>query len=622
MNKLTVAFLLIGDYYSQMSELSQTIEAAKRLKYQCETDVIFAADSGDWRSIPMLQMLSTINGIEVIYPSKGKLTPLQVMNTVMDYCKTNFITFSLLGDQIESVLPLFQSKLSEDDSPCRVFLIIPDVTGTNEFQPEANALYGWLKASANGIPLASYCVSSDYLRSLGPMDESPVLFFETERYFGMWICRNGEVSGLNPHFAQRRFIRELPSGTVKKAPENLAVRYATYATGLAVSFQSSLDCAVSFFQDLNEEDRRVFASFYPDLIFPHRQTKYNCHYRILVVGGHWEYHHNQICFFNFMEKLFGEGYATYRSIFEYNHPANIVLNYDFVIFTRCRSENYLQMLEMCQSKNIPNIYMIDDNWLSIRKDYPEMGQIFVEGNPAYDNFIHGLSLCKTAWVYNDTLKSDVTPYTKCVKKFKISVNLDTFKSETQRIRRDDEIYIGFSGSLRYNDIAFKALARYARRHTDTKLILIGYLSKAQELLFNGLNVIRIPFQSYGKYAKDIAAIRPDLLIAPLDDNHTSNSKCANKYIEAAAAGSVVLCSYCLPYSQYIVDGENGYFVDTETEDAWYQKLCEVLSDIPRLRRVQENAVHDIQEHYSVDRLLDDFVKKTTEIIQETVIEDD
>lgn len=174
------------------------------------------------------------------------------------------------------------------------------------------------------------------------------------------------------------------------------------------------------------------------------------------------------------------------------------------------------------------------------------------------------------------------------KKFKISVDQRLFEVEKPRIRTDDTLYIGFSGSLRYDDSAFRALARYARRNGNVVVILVGILSDEQEALFKNVKTIRVPFSSYKNYARKISMLAPDLLIAPLEDTHTMRSKCYNKYVESGIVGSACVYSHCQPYTDVICNGVNGYFVEDETQDGWYntlQKFYLIFQNLEMFRKI-------------------------------------
>lgn len=156
---------------------------------------------------------------------------------------------------------------------------------------------------------------------------------------------------------------------------------------------------------------------------------------------------------------------------------------------------------------------------------------------------------------------------------------------------------------------------------NVRVILVGNLNDSQEQLFKNLDVIRINFTSYAHYAKIMGTLQPDLLIAPLQDTRTAQSKCYNKYVESGVIGATCIYSNSKPYSDVIIEGVNGYLIQNETEDSWYQKISDVLGDVLSLRNVQKTAQKDIMEHHTVDTMIDMFTEKICSIIEGEPVDD-
>ncbi len=627
---ITVVLLLLGQYERQLYELDRKIQEMKQL--QDTVEVVVAGDHDIWSAIPAIQMLQLQNpDMQFIFLSQRSL-PAAVMNAAMSKDRTPYVLFSLLGDPIVERVDLFGRALrveedcqkgtdERDKMPAFYLCPAPDSQNRDVYQPAPENLYGWAMSSEKSFCLGSFCAPVQLLHEAGKFDENPLLKDEIERWYALLVTAGGTAVavGAESHYVKR--LREYPlSGKSVSGYRDLAVRYATYCRGSAAEKRLPEECAKQFADDLCDADARLYA----EITGIHRSKKLSNakRYRILIVGGFWEYHHNQICFMNYLERMYGKGFATFRSVFEYHCPVNLVLDYDLVIFSRCRSQNMLRMAKLCEERGIATLYMIDDNWMSIAKDHPKQGAIFVPGNENYDNFVEALGLCKATWLFSDVLRQDVLPYTKCVKKFKISADPMLFRSDRTRTRSDDQLYVGFSGSLRYNDGAFQALARYARRHANIVVILIGILSPEQEMLFKNLKTIRLPFSSYNTYARNVAAIVPDLLIAPLEHTRTMESKCYNKYVESGIVGSACVFSKCKPYTDVVKEGFNGYFVEDESPEGWYQKLEEILADTKKLRSVQKRAQEDVMCNHTVDRLLQGFCDKLGSVVEGENLKDD
>ena len=152
--------------------------------------------------------------------------------------------------------------------------------------------------------------------------------------------------------------------------------------------------------------------------------------------------------------------------------------------------------------------------------------------------------------------------------------------------------------------------------------MAGQLNEEQNQFFKGIDTIRMDFTSYSEYAKNIARLQPDLLIAPLLNTRTFRSKCYNKYIESGVIGAACIYSKMRPYTDVVKDGINGYLLEDETEEGWYRKLTEVLGGVSSLRRVQQTAKEDVLTHHSVEAMLRPFIQKLRCVIEEAEPEDD
>ncbi|MBP3454424.1 MAG: glycosyltransferase [Clostridia bacterium] len=624
--KITIILLLLGRPEKQNEDLHRKMEVMQKLSSQAQ--IIVAGDGPIWNACPLIQMIPTMDGIVFVHCDQNQAFPASVINTALSHVKTEYVMFSLLKDPVESRLEAFSSAIeeyekqhkeeTENDKP--IFYIN---STAEEYLPAPFVnwfSYDRMQNNERCFGLGMTCTPLSVINHMGAFDESPLLLEEIERWFALAITKQQNLQQAGIEEIAYPSLYEYPLHNHLTYARDLARRYALYCHGIAAPERTAQQNAIAFANDCNEQDAVLYERITG--IRANEDTRYTSKYRILILGGVWEYHHNQICFYNYIEKLYGQGFATFTAAYEYDTPATAALNYDLVIFTRTRSENALKIMKFCQERNIPTLYMIDDNWTSIAKDHPDQGEIFMPGKPDYDHFIEALGLCKATWLFNDILKKDILPYTNCVKKFQISVNPDLFSAENPRERKDDEICIGFSGSMRFDDVAFRALARYARRNKKTKIILLGGLSKEQELLFKNIRCERIPFMGYKGYAKNIARLNPDLLIAPLQDTHTSRSKCFNKYVESGVVGIACIYSHVPPYTDVVKEGVNGYYVEEDTEDGWYNKICQVLSDIPTLRKVQQNAKADVMENYSLERVCTAFVSKIQEVIEEDEIGDD
>ena len=254
--------------------------------------------------------------------------------------------------------------------------------------------------------------------------------------------------------------------------------------------------------------------------------------------------------------------------------------------------------------------MLDDNWISIVEDYPEYGKIFEKGSNLYDNFMYILQNSTITWVYNDNLARDLKVFSKKIIKARLGIDVKPI----QKSKKREKLIIGFAGSMRYDDKAFKALSMVKRN--DIKILLFGVMNEKQLRMFENTEVIREEFLKYEKYIEKMREIQPDLLIAPLDYNRTNSSKCYNKYLENSSIKAATIFSRVPPYVDVVKENLTGFYTQEETTEGWYSTIEKILNNRELLFKVKENCYKDVMENYSVDKLMEWFTFTIKQIIEE------
>lgn len=611
--KISIILSLIGRTELLINEFARIVQELQSLKESYE--VIIVSDGPHWQSLPMYQMLFTIlpNTICVISENEMHL-PAVLYNRGIRKATGKYLLFcNLHTEKIEYRIKLFNDWI-ENNGDTKDLLYIRS-NNASIFPSDQNR-YGFLQ-NENFYSLDDIFIKKDRISQIGLFNESPILQEHFDREFLIRASRNLNFTEIG--LIQRNSKSNNEFIFRYNIPLNIIKRYIARCGISTLKGMSISAIDQSFVNDLKEDDYKKIKNYFT--VVPQLDVPYTKKYKILILGGYWDFHHIQICFLNYLEHLAGKGFSTYYTAFEFSSTPEDIDGNDLVIFTRCRSDNMLSLINYCIKKNIPTIYMIDDNWMTIANDYPTKDSIFVPENPAYENFLEAVSKCKTTWVFTEKIIEDLDGYANHFTKFKISIEPNVFRTDNIR-PKTNVLYVGFSGSLRYDDSAFRALARIANKHKNVCVILVGYLSPVQEKLFrNKENVIRAGFMSYPIYSKFMSKLNPDLLIAPLKDTRTDASKCCNKYIESAIVHAACVYSKVEPYTQVIKDGINGFFVENEDENSWFQKLDLILSDLPKLRKVQDTAYKDIITHYTVQSLIPDFTKKINSIVEDDYYND-
>jgi glycosyltransferase involved in cell wall biosynthesis len=332
--------------------------------------------------------------------------------------------------------------------------------------------------------------------------------------------------------------------------------------------------------------------------------------RITVLGDE-NPAHNQLCFFNYFELLTAERVFDWRAVYDaVAHPLDL-LDADLVVFSRVAIENGTYLMRWCHDRRIPTIYMIDDNWFWLGRDWPEYEKYFTPGKPAYDNFIACLALADTALTYNAVLAEDLIPHTRRVVQLPTNVDLRFFSPPSER--PTDRVKVGFAGSVRKNATPFKALLDVARERYCVDVFVMSSELPVELAALPPERVQFIPTQyNYAAYAQTVCQAAPDILLAPVGRSRFEQSKCPNKYLEITAAGAVGVYSDAEPYLSYVTT-DTGRFAGDDVL-AWKEAI-EDLIDHPDVRQsMQQAALTDIERNFDTRVVLPQFLQMLLDAI--------
>ena len=318
-------------------------------------------------------------------------------------------------------------------------------------------------------------------------------------------------------------------------------------------------------------------------------------YKIAVTGGPWEYVHNRLYFYNPFAELEGQGLFTYVPLAGPGllEPQRDLRGVDAVVISRGRHANVRNILDYCRRQSIATIYMIDDNWFWVGKDWADpYAPIFAPGLPEYEMFLTCLRECDAVMVYNDLVAEDVRAARQAGPPAFRQCSAGRFRGSDQasHTEAEDRRVAGLAARDRrarwpaMSDRCVTAtghsrhwLPRRSGAAPPIKAVLFGGLSP-QQLQFFGNRAAVLPFVGYEAYAAALGALQPDILIAPLDRSRTSMSKCPIKYLDYSIAGAAGVYSDMSPYSQTIVDAETGLLVRGEDAASWAAAIDRLIED--------------------------------------------
>ena len=330
--------------------------------------------------------------------------------------------------------------------------------------------------------------------------------------------------------------------------------------------------------------------------------------RITVLGGVNEPAHNQLCFFNFFELIQHWGVLTWRGVLDEIAHHNDLAECDLVIFSRVKSANGMALMNFCNANKIPTLYMLDDNWFWLGREWSEYEPLFTPGKPVFEQFMHCMKNADTVLTYNQHLADDLAPHAKRLAMISTNVDLTCFPRHLRGDRRESSITIGYVGSIRKNTLPFQALMEIAHARPDVKIFVMSNMLPDELASLPAGRVTFHPYQfNYAAYAAIVCEAAPDLLIAPLGRTRFEASKCPNKYLEITACGAVGVYANVPPYIDIVREGETGLFADDDVA-TWRSAIKRLIDDAPLRRKIAEQALENVRHQFDTPAVLPAFLE--------------
>lgn len=337
--------------------------------------------------------------------------------------------------------------------------------------------------------------------------------------------------------------------------------------------------------------------------------------RVVVLGGLNEPAHNQLCFFNYFSLLEGSGMLSWRTILDIAAHMTDLIKADLVIFSRVKSVEGCRLMDFCLQQQIPTIYMLDDNWFSVARDWPTIyADILSPGTSLFKSFMYCLEKAKHVLTYNEVLATDLRPYCRALTVLSTNIDLSIFSILTKPSSR--RLCIGYVGSIRYEFSADLALAELANERDDFDIFI---MSPMLPLALKDIDPKRLIFKpyvfGYTLYVRTLCNNMLDILLSPLGDTRTEASKCPNKYLEITAAGAVGIYSNVSPYNKYIQHNETGLLVENNIK-SWKKAMVMLLDDQPKRLNILSNAQKHVRQNFDTSVVLPSFCELLTKAVCE------
>lgn len=327
---------------------------------------------------------------------------------------------------------------------------------------------------------------------------------------------------------------------------------------------------------------------------------------VTVVHAPGDVHHVEIFLRPLLDGVFSRRRGGWRCA-SYEDPAPGSWSDELVILCRPRFPSAPGIVARRRSAGLPTIVMIDDNWIAAGKEYPRYAGLFLPGRPDYESFLSCLREADATVAFNPVLAEDVRPFARSVELLPMPFDMGPFDRDPS-LAPELGLSVGYAGSPRFESSAFAAMARLAEERPELKVLLMAHEIPPELASLPPGRLHFEPFRaSVSDYAARLAALRPTVLVAPLDATRFSASKCPLKFLDATAAGIPGVYSAVPPYSGLVRHGIDGLLAEN-TVEAWRREIERLLVD-PGLRdQIVRSAREIVETHFSLARALPAFAR--------------
>ncbi len=642
---LTLVVLITGDVDRLASDAKQLLFD---LRYYAERDALttriaLVIDGPQWR-----QKLNdgelAIDGARVTTLDDATSHPGRMLNAVLDDIHGEWLALMGVGSEVST----WYSNLVawHDTLAATTATMVVGYRSVSEGRAAANESYlvhqddgfssdyphAWLQM-LDLVPMGNTMLRRDFLRCMGGFSEAPTLQRMWWWEFCLRASRHHQIESIpmqpvpGPNWHRYAFDIELaaPVATNLAALMRLDGEPGRTLPAREDEFTHPPDGATCSVLALRAKSPswRALPTAMQDALHA-RLVERGRPLDIAVIGGVNEPAHNQLCFFNYFSLMRDWGALNWRVILDERATAEDIAQSDLVIFSRVRSDNGVALMDACVERGIRTIYMQDDNWFWLGREWAEYAPIFSPGAAPFENFLTLVRRADVTLTYRAPLAEDLRPYAKRVITLPTNVDLLTFAAArlesggtttTPSARR---LRIGYVGSLRKNMLAFSALVKVMQQRDDVDLFVMSNILPPE---FEALPAARVRFEpyrfNYAAYAATVVAAAPDVLVAPVGRTRFEASKCPNKYLEISAVGAAGVYSRAEPYTTYVVEGETGLFAD-DNVDSWVAAIERLLSDAALRARMVEAAQRHVAAEFDTVAVLPQFVEMLLDAIDGTV----
>ena len=623
--KISFIFGVLGKFLALELYISRLLQEVNQAAYRIAEmgELIIVVDGRIWQQAGNLNSLARLPQVKIVWAEETSM-PAVLFNQGALAAKYPSIAFSFIGTNfsqwIDSIEQL-SNQIPADNVSCLACgaLVISDLPINTFSSWLGYKENGWKSVEAGWLEMADYLAFScslidkkKFLTWRG-FNCSPILQRGFWWHFCLMVARQEKIFQLPIQFPAAAYnLYKLPlKNDLCISGDMIARRVVSYKENSAeMETSPALNDVLEFLPAVVPHTFRRLVSYFPQLkdIPVEDQTR---PLRVTVLGGSYEVAHNQLCFFNYFRRLEKTGFLSWRVIMDESATFGDMLNADLVIFSRVKSLNGVRLAEFCKTQKISALYMLDDNWFHVARDWPNYDGLFSPGMPLYENFLNCARQIPYVLTYNRIIAEDMVKFFPNVRVLPTNIDINGFPIISRPPKR--RMRVGFMGSKRFENSWISALEDVVKKRQDFDIFVMGNDPSNLSGLRAYTNVEVRPYVfDYQQYSITMCEAAIDILLAPLGASRTEASKCPNKYLEITACGSVGIYSKVEPYISAIEDGKNGLLVDNN-KFSWSNALNRLLDDQQLADSIYMNARRDVKKNYATENVLPQFCDFLAEV---------
>ncbi len=282
-------------------------------------------------------------------------------------------------------------------------------------------------------------------------------------------------------------------------------------------------------------------------------------------------------------------------------------NADVIVFVRTSTELDMILAKKFKKNGKFIAYVLDDDLLHIEEGLASTPYYQMNAVQRRIKVILGLSdllISPSRYLlqkYSSYVKRTVKIEEPC---------LNCVKNKPQ----NDIIKIGFAGSSDrnkdINDILENVITSLYYKYSD---IVEFEFFGAKPAVVDKLNLKFYPYEdSYETYQNRFTSLNWDIGLAPMSSTEFKNCKYYNKYTEYGAIQCVGVYSKVKPYTDIIVDGNNGLLCEN-TEEEWIRKLENIIISQTKLLAMKEDINREMELKFTLEAVGNGYLKNFQEL---------